>query len=85
MEKDYTRGLRALEEVLLSKGRLSLDHKKLSKKVINRMVKSAHNKNNVTKSHLKRIIKKMRGKIVRIAKRVTKKTATKAEAKGKTA
>lgn len=82
MTRDYSNGLRALEQVLLAKARMELDNRKLPKNILKNMTISKGPMKNMSGHSLLALVKKLKKQIVAVAKRVTKKTAIKSEAKG---
>lgn len=78
--------MRALQEILISKARMRLDHQGLPHHPVDRMIHLAihhgTHTGHLSAKHLKKIIKRMEKRVARIATKVTKKTQIKAEAKG---
>jgi hypothetical protein len=78
MQVDYTKGLRALQEILISKARMRLDHQGLPRHPVDRMIHLAirhgTHTGHLSAKHLKKIVKRMEKRVARIATKVTKKT-----------
>jgi len=73
MQIDYTEGLRALEEIILAKARMDLDHSGLPRHSVDHMIKKAihHGRHHghVSKKAFKKIVKRMKKRVIRIAKK----------------